>query len=188
MSHLVIEADDRVDQDHEVGPEANLPFVVNELGIVVHPGGSGQVSPGREAHDANLARVDTPVARVFTDKLDGALGVFKRCVCLILNDLFIGQPVLEDKRGYSLLGESLSHFEPFPLNVQVGVPATGADDHGRLVRVVALGDERGERGIGHLGDNEVPGPVPDMFFRDGFRFFGVKEKLLGGHLLRWQGY
>ena len=69
---------------------------------------------------------------------------------------------------------------------RVGVPATGADDHGRPVRVTARGHERGERGVCHLGNDEVPGTVPDMFFRDGFRFFGVEEELLRGRLLRWQ--
>ena len=67
MRERFAERDDRVAEDHEVGPAA---YAVDRVGgvrvalVEVRAGGRGQMPAGRKAHDADFLRIDLPLLGV----------------------------------------------------------------------------------------------------------------------------
>ena len=87
-------------------------------------GEGGQFAACGEAHDADTVRVDTELSSAAFDDLDGALGVGERSALDGVGGfLLAGEPVLEDKTGYSMLAEPFGQIVAFVVHPKRTVAA-----------------------------------------------------------------
>src|SRR5690606_39452390 len=91
MRESFVHGDDRIAQQHEIGPETGLLGIGNEGFSIMSAKSGSQVPSGGEACDAYLPIVNTPFGSVFPNKLYGALCVLKGANAFIFHDGIVGQ-------------------------------------------------------------------------------------------------
>src|SRR5690606_18113649 len=130
MRESFVHGDDRIAQQHEIGPETGLLGIGNEGFSIMSAKSGSQVPSGGEACDAYLPIVNTPFGSVFPNKLYGALCVLKGANAFIFHDGIVGQTVFHYKSRNSLFSQSLCNVVPLMIDRQDAVSAARKDDNG----------------------------------------------------------
>src|SRR5262249_41905035 len=125
----------RVEHDAEIGPATDLVDVIDRLvGSLFKVGGgrADEVAARREAHHADLLRIDAPVPGLAAHQADGALRVLDRAQRRLALD--VARPpraaVPEGDGGDAERVQPGGYFLAFHVPAQVVVAAAGADQHG----------------------------------------------------------
>ncbi len=146
MSCFRFHADDRVAEDGKIGPAACALDRVVRVGfarIKMRRGRRGQMSACREAPDADALGVDVPLRRAGTYHAESALHILHRRRMMIARR----QPVLKDKRRYSMVIEPAGNIAPLVSHGEINVAAARTNHNRRAVGGVRRRQIARERGL-----------------------------------------
>ena len=105
-----------------------------------------QLAARGKAHHADPVRVDAIVARVGTHPADRPPRIGSRITFDRVGRAgFAGEPVFEHEGGDAIAVERARRNEPFILEHQHAVPATGQDDDADAIRARRIGPQHGQR-------------------------------------------
>jgi hypothetical protein len=146
-----VEGEHAITKDHEVrtGGEAVDGIGGGGIaGIVMGASGSGEVSAGRESHDADPGGIDAIRSGPAAGETQRTLGILERDGVLIT---FAAQPVVEHVGGDAKGVEKAGGLDAFMVLGQSAITATGADHDRAAIGWNGVGFVEIEGGLMVLG-------------------------------------
>ena len=110
----------------------------------------GQMSAGRETHDAHLMRIDAPRRGIAPCDADRLVHVFQRNFVVAVR-----HPVTEHQNGDAVVAKPAGHLEPLALVADASVPPARTDNDHLSYGPLPLGQEYVIIGDGHVEQNPV---------------------------------